>query len=135
MDKDTCEFDTIVCLSVTKWVHLNWGDDGLKRLFKRVYRQLRPGGLFILEPQPWESYSKNKRHKISVSHFSSFPLWTQFHVCPFYLQDEFNRNFKSIQLFPNDFPEYLMSTDVGFASCDLIDIPNHISNGKFLIFL
>ncbi|GFY79565.1 probable RNA methyltransferase Y17G7B.18 [Trichonephila inaurata madagascariensis] len=44
-------FDTVLCLSVTKWVHLNWGDIGIKRLFHRAHKLLRPGGSFILEAQ------------------------------------------------------------------------------------
>lgn len=28
-------------LSVTKWVHLNWGDKGLINLFRKIYSALR----------------------------------------------------------------------------------------------
>ena len=55
------EYDIILALSLTKWVHLNWGDAGLKRLFQRVFHHLRPGGRFILEPQPFSSYARKKK--------------------------------------------------------------------------
>lgn len=57
----------ILALSITKWIHLNWGDDGLKRFFKRVYKNLRRGGHFILEAQAFETY--NKRSRINVKIF------------------------------------------------------------------
>ena len=41
----------ICSLQVTKWVHLNHGDAGVKLLFRKVFKMLRPGGLFILESQ------------------------------------------------------------------------------------
>ncbi|KAG7236710.1 hypothetical protein INR49_000604 [Caranx melampygus] len=93
------EYDVILCLSVTKWVHLNWGDSGLKRLFKRVYRHLRPGGMFILEPQPWESYVRRRK-----------------------LTDNINRNYHSIRLKPEQFSSYL-TTEVGFTSFEYLGAP------------
>ncbi|XP_038145024.1 7SK snRNA methylphosphate capping enzyme [Cyprinodon tularosa] len=93
------EYDVILCLSVTKWVHLNWGDSGLKRLFKRAYRHLRPGGLFILEPQPWESYVRRKK-----------------------LTENINRNYRSIRLKPEQFSSYLIN-EVGFTSFEHLGSP------------
>ncbi|XP_061154541.1 7SK snRNA methylphosphate capping enzyme isoform X2 [Syngnathus typhle] len=99
------EYDVILCLSVTKWVHLNWGDSGLKRLFKRVYRHLHPGGIFILEPQPWQSYIKRKK-----------------------LTDNINRNFNSIHLKPDQFLSYL-TNEVGFTSCEFLGTPKSLARG------
>ena len=55
------EFDTILCLSVSKWIHLNFGDEGLKRFFKRIYLNLKHKGIFVFEPQGWPSYTKKKK--------------------------------------------------------------------------
>ena len=61
----TPEYDVILGLSLTKWIHLNWGDEGMKRFFRKIYLHLRPGGKFIVEPQPFASYTKKK--KVTVS--------------------------------------------------------------------
>ena len=67
----SAEYDTIIAFSVTKWVHLNFGDQGLKRFFQRLYRTLHPGGKLVLEPQPWPSYRIKRRMTVRPSSSTS----------------------------------------------------------------
>lgn len=54
--KEVEKYDVIVCLSVTKWVHIAHGDDGIEQLFAVARDSLKVGGCFILEPQMARSY-------------------------------------------------------------------------------
>lgn len=65
MNETKPEYDFVLALSITKWIHLNHGDDGLKRFFKKIFLNLKPGGCLLLEPQSWSSYKK--KAKLSVS--------------------------------------------------------------------
>ena len=57
-----------MCLKVTKWIHLTFGDDGIRRLFQKIYDLLRYffvyihrlDGILILQVQDWLSYRKKK---------------------------------------------------------------------------
>ena len=100
------EFDAILCLSTTKWIHLNFGDEGLKRAFKRMFAQLRPNGVLILEPQGLASYSKKAKKINSVT----------------------KENFKTMKFFPNHFVEFLIN-QVGFIGGDVLAVPEHSALG------
>jgi len=88
-------FDAVLCLSVTKWIQLNWGDAGLEKLFHDVHECLSPGGVFIVEPQPWRSYGR------------AFKKQT--------MPDETRKHFQNITLRPCMYAEFLKTT-VGFES-------------------
>ncbi|XP_074661840.1 7SK snRNA methylphosphate capping enzyme-like [Tubulanus polymorphus] len=100
------EYDVILAFSLTKWMHLHNGDAGLKRAFKRMFKQLRPGGILLLEPQSWSSYKKKKNLTESIS-----------------------KVFKSISFYPDQFSKYLLSTEVGFSTCQVLDVPFNKSKG------
>ncbi|KIM42383.1 hypothetical protein M413DRAFT_18658 [Hebeloma cylindrosporum] len=61
LPEDSEGYDVVIAFSISKWIHLNEGDNGLTAFFRRVYNVLKPGGSFVLEPQPWESYAKARR--------------------------------------------------------------------------
>ena len=93
-------FDVISAFSVTKWIHLNHGDEGLLKFFRGVYDSLRPGGRFVFEPQQWKSYQNRRRASEAIK-----------------------ATFKSIKVRPADFARVLVD-DVGFESCELLGTPD-----------
>ena len=59
-------YDTILALSVIKWIHLSQLDAGLERFLSRCCgTSLRPEGYLVIELQPWSSYraAVTKPHK------------------------------------------------------------------------
>ena len=51
-------FDLICVFSVTMWIHLNHGDEGLRSFIKMICRHSR---FLLLEPQPWKCYQTAAR--------------------------------------------------------------------------
>lgn len=103
---EKAQFDVILCLSVTKWIHLNFGDSAVKLTFKRVYRQLNEGGVFILEAQPWSSYKKKK--KLTTAIFEQF---------------------KRITFRPDEFNRYLLGDEIGFREMFELKVADHTMKG------
>ncbi|GMN50583.1 hypothetical protein TIFTF001_019740 [Ficus carica] len=91
-------------LSVSKWIHLNWGDDGLVTLFSKIWKLLNPGGSFVLEPQPWKSYQNNYR-----------------------ISETTAENYKKISFRPESFQELLLDK-IGFRTVE--DVTSSLSGTK-----
>ena len=107
-------FDIITCLSVTKWIHMNGGDDALLTLFGKFRDLLRPGGLLILEPQPWSSYySKSRLDPVLTENYQ--------HNC---------------KIKPDQFQSLLETPQFGFKFMDTVENPNPVKgfNRPILIF-
>ena len=49
-------FNIISLFSITMWIHLNYGDDGLIDCLFRSIALLHNKGSLIVEPQPWKCY-------------------------------------------------------------------------------
>ena len=59
---------------MSKWIHLNGGDEGLMIFFNRIHDVLSPGGTFVFEPQEWDGYHKAKRmDQVSRHSQKAFP--------------------------------------------------------------
>jgi SAM-dependent methyltransferase len=106
-------YDTVLCLSVTKWVHLNWGDEGLICLFAKIWQIMRPGGILLLEPQPWKSYERKRLvSEVAVE------------------------NFREIVFKPDAFRDILLDK-IGFRSMEMISthVPNSTAGFNRPIYL
>ncbi|KAL9538356.1 hypothetical protein MBANPS3_010989 [Mucor bainieri] len=55
------QYDTILALSITKWIQLHHGDKGLRSFFKKVYDSLAPGGTLVLEPQDFDTFQRRAK--------------------------------------------------------------------------
>ncbi|PXF45040.1 putative RNA methyltransferase [Gracilariopsis chorda] len=87
------QYHLVLCLSVTKWVHLDGGDAAIQRLFHTMYECLKPGGVLVLEPQPPKSYKLARQKGLAPK----------------------SRSFDHLKLKPSMFPDYLLK-QCGFSA-------------------
>lgn len=97
MEKD--HYDIVLCLSVTKWVHVSDGDVGLRRLFSRIRDVLKPGGCLVLEPQLKPSYKLARQKGLA--------------------RKEMNFS-EELKMHPEKFSDYLLSEEGGFERMEML---------------
>jgi len=54
----TARFDMVFAFSITMWIHLNHGDDGLKEFLRYI---CSIATYLVIEPQPWKCYVSAER--------------------------------------------------------------------------
>nr|CAD7417489.1 unnamed protein product [Timema poppensis] len=64
-------FDIVFCFSVTMWIHLNRGDEGLTKFLTDICSQTE---WLVVEPQPWKCYKEAER-RLRRSGGGTFPLF------------------------------------------------------------
>ncbi|XP_011310146.1 probable RNA methyltransferase CG11342 isoform X2 [Fopius arisanus] len=52
------KFDVVFCFSITMWIHLNHGDEGLVKFLEEICQMTE---MLVIEPQPWNCYRKASR--------------------------------------------------------------------------
>lgn len=66
-------FDVVSCMSITMWIHLNNGDEGLLRFLETVNRL---SVTLVIEPQPWKCYQNAVRRMKRAKEENTFPLYS-----------------------------------------------------------
>ncbi|ERL89148.1 probable RNA methyltransferase CG11342 [Dendroctonus ponderosae] len=68
--RNRTRFDIVFCFSITMWIHLNHGDDGLRKFLAKVASL---SDFLVIEPQPWKCYrTAVKRLKLGKAEFPNF---------------------------------------------------------------
>lgn len=63
-------FDVVFCFSITMWIHLNHGDDGLEKFLQRACDLAE---MIVIEPQLWKCYRAASR-RLRRTKSEDFPL-------------------------------------------------------------
>lgn len=67
---DKEKFNVIFCFSITMWIHLNHGDEGLVKFLEDICERTE---LVVIEPQLWKNY-RNASRRLRRSGEMDFPL-------------------------------------------------------------
>lgn len=81
------KFDTIICFSLTKYIHFNYGDNGIRALINNCQQLLEDNGILIIEPNRSSSYRKLK-----------------------FFSKVFSESFKNMNLLPENFSKLITNS-------------------------